>query len=67
MTLDGYEAPVTLQVALWVEDGRVVVDYAGSSAASARGINSPKCYTDAYSVFGLKCLLAPDVPEPEAV
>jgi N-methylhydantoinase B/oxoprolinase/acetone carboxylase alpha subunit len=62
MTLDGYEAPVTLQAALWVEDGRVVVDYAGSSAASARGINSPKCYTDAYSVFGLKCLLAPEVP-----
>ena len=62
MTLDGYEAPVTLQAELWVEDGRVVVDYAGSSAASARGINSPKCYTDAYSVFGLKCLLAPEVP-----
>jgi len=62
MTLDGYEAPVTLQAALWVEDGRVVVDYAGSSAASGRGINSPKCYTDAYSVFGLKCLLAPEVP-----
>lgn len=62
MTLDGYEAPVTLQAALWVEDGRVVVDYSGSSAASARGINSPKCYTDAYSVFGLKCLLAPEVP-----
>jgi N-methylhydantoinase B len=38
------------------------VDYAGSSPASGRGINSPKCYTDAYSVFGLKCLIAPDVP-----
>jgi len=62
MQLDGYEAPVTLVAELAHEDERIVVDYAGSSAASGRGINSPKCYTDAYSVFGLKCLIAPEVP-----
>jgi N-methylhydantoinase B len=62
MTLDGYERPVTLAARLTVDGDRLVVDYAGSSPASARGINSPKCYTDAYSVFGLKCLIAPEVP-----
>ena len=62
MTLDGYEQPVSLQAELIIDDDRLIVDYAGSSGASARGINSPKCYTDAYSVFGLKCLIAPDVP-----
>jgi N-methylhydantoinase B len=62
MQLDGYEAPITLLAELAHEDGRIVVDFAGSSPASARGINSPKCYTDAYSVFGLKCLIAPEVP-----
>ncbi len=62
MRLDGYEAVIDLHAQLRIEAERVVVDYAGSSPASARGINSPKCYTDAYSVFGLKCLIAPEVP-----
>lgn len=62
MQLDGYEAPITLVAELAHEGERIVVDFAGSSPASARGINSPKCYTDAYSVFGLKCLIAPEVP-----
>jgi len=62
MTLDGYDAPVELQARLTIDGDRLVVDYAGSSAATGRGINSPKCYTDAYSVFGLKCLIAPEVP-----
>lgn len=62
MRLDGYAEPVDLTATLTIAGDRLVVDYAGSSPASGRGINSPKCYTDAYSVFGLKCLIAPDVP-----
>ena len=62
MTLDGYEAPIRLKARLDVEGEQVRLDYAGSSPASRYGINSPKCYTDAYSVFGLKCVIAPDVP-----
>jgi len=62
MTIDGYEQPVQLRATLRIDGDHLSVDYAGSSAASARGINSPKCYTDAYSVFGLKCLVAPEVP-----
>ncbi len=62
MSLDGYEGPIELQACMTIEGDRLTVDYAGSSAASTYGINSPKCYTDAYSVFGLKCMIAPDVP-----
>ncbi len=62
MSLDGYDRPVELRAALAIAGEQVIVDYAGSSRESARGINSPKCYTDAYSVYGLKCLIAPDVP-----
>jgi N-methylhydantoinase B len=62
MDLDGYEAPVTLRAALTVSDRGVHVDYAGSSPASRFGINSPKCYTDAYTSFGVKCVVAPGVP-----
>jgi N-methylhydantoinase B len=62
MTLDGYEAPIVLRARMTVEDERIVLDYAGSSPASRHGINSPKCYTDAYTAFGLKCVVAPEVP-----
>ena len=62
MELDGYDMPVSLKAVMTVKGGSIAVDYAGSSKASAFGINSPKCYTDAYTVFGLKCIIAPDVP-----
>ena len=61
-TLDGYESPIELRVLMTVADGGITVAFAGSSPLSARGINSPKCYTDAYSVFGLKCIIAPSIP-----
>lgn len=62
MTLDGYESPIELKAALTVADGRIKVDYAGTSPASRFGINSPKCYTDAYTSFGVKCIVAPGIP-----
>jgi N-methylhydantoinase B len=62
MALDGYEAPVVLKAALTVGDGAIHVDYAGTSPASRYGINSPKCYTDAYTSFGVKCIVAPGIP-----
>ena len=62
MTLDGYEAPIELKAALTVSRKGVHVDYAGTSPASRFGINSPKCYTDAYTSFGVKCVVAPHVP-----
>ncbi|MGH8675136.1 MAG: hydantoinase B/oxoprolinase family protein, partial [Burkholderiales bacterium] len=61
-TLDGYESPIELKARMSIGGDEITVDYAGSSPQSARGINSPKCYTDAYSVFGLKCIIAPAIP-----
>ena len=60
--LDGYEAPIELCAALTLGEDGVEVDYAGTSPASRFGINSPKCYTDAYTSFGVKCIVAPDIP-----
>jgi N-methylhydantoinase B len=62
MPIDGYEAPITLKATTAIEGDRVLVDYAGTSPASRYGINSPKCYTDAYTAFALKCVIAPEVP-----
>ena len=62
MELDGFDFPVILKAAMTVEADRITIDYAGSSMASRYGINSPKCYTDAYTIFGLKCVIAPKIP-----
>jgi len=62
MELDGYEAPIVLRAALTAADGAIHVDYAGTSPASRFGINSPKCYTDAYTSYGVKCIVAPGIP-----
>jgi len=62
MPLDGYESPILLRAAVTVHEGGMRIDYEGSSPASRYGINSPKCYTDAYSMFGVKCAVAPEVP-----
>ncbi len=59
---DGYDAPVTVRVSVCIADEGVVVDFAGTSGMVARGINVPKAYTDAYTSFGIRCLVGPDVP-----
>jgi len=62
MLLDGYERQVTLKAKLIVRNGKITVDFSGSSPASLFGINSPRTYTHAYAVFGLKAVIAPHVP-----
>jgi N-methylhydantoinase B len=59
---DGYEAPVTLKAAMTIHADKIVVDYAGTSGFSGRGINVPAAYCRAYSCFGIKCVVAPEIP-----
>jgi N-methylhydantoinase B len=62
MTVDGYDAPVTLAAALTVSDAGIHVDFTGTSPQSRYGINVPMAYTTAYSVFGLGCVVASQIP-----
>lgn len=62
MTLDGYEAPVTVSATMTISDDGIHVDYAGSSPPSPYGINVVLNYTAAYTCFGARCAIAPDVP-----
>ncbi|MCA3420041.1 MAG: hydantoinase B/oxoprolinase family protein [Roseomonas sp.] len=62
MTIDGFEAPVTLVATLTIAGDRVLVDYAGTSGLSRYAINCPMCYTEAYTSFGVKAALAPWIP-----
>ena len=62
MPLDGYESPITIKSKLTIKNGKITIDFSGTSPASIFGINSPRTYTHAYSVFGLKAVIAPHVP-----
>jgi N-methylhydantoinase B len=59
---DGYDAPVTLRAKLTVHDATIDVDYAGTSGLSTRGIKVPPAYCRAYTCFGLKVVVAPEIP-----
>jgi N-methylhydantoinase B len=60
--MDGYDRPLTLAGEMTIGEGGIHVDYTGTSPASAFGINVVLNYTLAYTAFGVKCLVAPDVP-----
>lgn len=62
LTMDGYDQPVTLSAALTVSEDSIHVDYDGTSPASSHGINVVLNYTKAYTCFGVKCAVAPDIP-----
>ena len=62
MTVDGYDTPVTLKAALTVSDSGIHVDFTGTSPQSRYGINVPLAYTTAYTVFGLGCVVASQIP-----
>lgn len=66
LTIDGYERPVDLVAKLTIAEDGVSVDYTGTSPMSDFGINCPKCYTDAYTAFGVKCIVAPSIPNNAA-
>ena len=62
MRIDGYDEPIDLVTALTIGDGEILVDYEGTSSVSKFGINCPMCYNEAYTSFGVKCIVAPSLP-----
>ena len=59
---DGFDNPIKLSVAIRVEGEEIYLDYEGSSPQSERGINVVLNYTVAYTTFGVKCAISPEVP-----
>ncbi len=62
MRIDGFEAPIDLVATLTIAADEILVDWTGTSGVSSYGINCPFCYTDAYTSFGVKCAVAPAIP-----
>ena len=67
MRIDGFDSPVDLVATLTIDGETIGVDFAGTSPASRYGVNCPLCYTDAYTSFGVKCLVAPRLANNAAV
>lgn len=62
MTIDGYDHPITLRATLTIADDTVTIDYDGTDPAVQRGINVVMNYCRAYTVFGLRCIVSPEIP-----
>jgi N-methylhydantoinase B len=66
MTIDGYATPIRLAVRLDIEAERIVADFDGTAPVDPKGINVPLVYTKAYACYGLKCAIAPEIPNNAA-
>jgi N-methylhydantoinase B len=64
---DGLDEPFTYQIAVTVEDERIIADYAGTSAQVDRAINCTMTYTFAMTAYALKCALLPALPNNEGI
>jgi N-methylhydantoinase B/oxoprolinase/acetone carboxylase alpha subunit len=63
MMVDGINGtPMEIKAKLTVGADGIDVDFAGSPGVVPMGINVPLCYTEAYTSFGIKCIVAPNVP-----
>ena len=58
----GIDEPLEIKCEVIIEDESIVVDYSGTSSSQPSGINVPLCYAYAHTVYPLKCLVAPNLP-----
>src|SRR5262249_30999961 len=59
---DGFDTPIVIHCTVRVQDSEIHVDYAGTSPQIERGINCVMNYTYAHSLFAIKCLTNPFIP-----
>ncbi|MFT0891324.1 hydantoinase B/oxoprolinase family protein [Pseudochelatococcus sp. G4_1912] len=66
MRVDGYGSPIDIAVRIDVAADHILADFEGTSPPSPKGINCPIIYSAAYACYGLKCSLAPEIPNNHA-
>jgi N-methylhydantoinase B len=68
VTADGFRIPTHIQLALTIHGDSLTLDYTGSSPQRPdASINCVPNVTFAHSVFAIKCLLVPQVPNNEGM
>lgn len=62
MNIDGFDQIITLAIKITIEKDCIRADFTGTSGIDKKGINVPLVYTRAYTCYGLKVAIAPDIP-----
>ena len=62
MQVDGYSEPVDLVCSVTISSEGIGVDWRGTSGTSSHGINVPLTYAQAYTSFGVRCVIGNDIP-----
>jgi len=65
LTIDGFEQPIEIRAAVRIHGDELTVDFVGSSGPVPLGVNVALNYTRAYTTYGIKCAISPDVPNNE--
>jgi len=64
---DGIAEPIRLELALTVKGDEILIDLEGTAPQVDRAINSCMAYTAAYTSYGVKAVLAPNIPNNQGV
>jgi N-methylhydantoinase B len=65
---DGFRIPTHIELTLTVAGDRIVLDYAGSSPQrDDASVNCVPNVTHAHSIFAIKCMLLPEIPNNEGL
>ena len=67
MQTDGFDTPFEYAVTVRIEGAEITCDFAGTSLQQPRGIKCVLAYTRAMTVYAIKCLLLPDLPNNDGL
>lgn len=67
MLTDGFEEKFHLSVSVHIAGSEIICDFTGTSPQQSRAINCPLGYTAAMTVYAVKCLLVPDIPNSDGM
>lgn len=67
MQTDGFDTPFDYHVNVKIAGEAICCDFTGSSPQQPRGINCVLAYTTAMSVYAIKSLLLPDLPNNDGL
>jgi N-methylhydantoinase B len=67
MQTDGFGEPLRFAVAVRVQGSEIECDFTGTSEQQPRAINCVMAYTNAMTVYAVKCLLLPDLPNNDGL
>ena len=67
MRTDGFDTNFTFSVAVKITGSDIECDFSGTSLQQPRAINCVMAYTQAMTVYAIKCLLLPDLPNNDGL